>query len=60
MSEKKTPMDSEFPAFWKVPVIPDAAPRALAGTAFMMEVRLGAANMPEPIPLRNVRMAKAQ
>ncbi len=54
------PIESELPAFWNVPVMPDAAPRARAGTAFMIDVRLGAANMPDPIPFRKVRIANTQ
>ncbi len=60
MSEKKTPMDSAEPAFCIVPATPEAAPRSEAGTLFMMAVRFGAPNMPEPMPLSRVTRANCQ
>src|ERR1700758_3033562 len=50
-SEKKMPMDSDMPEFWKVDRMPDAAPRWCAGTLDMMAEVFGEANRPEPIPL---------
>ena len=54
ISEKNRPIDSTMPLFMNVARMPDAAPRWLAGTAFMMAVVLGAANRPEPTPLRKM------
>ena len=59
MSEKNTPMDSDEPAFWTVPAIPEAEPRCEAGTEFMIVARLGEANIAEPIPFRKVIAANA-
>src|SRR5438132_1472378 len=56
--EKKTPIDSTMPLFMNVARIPDAAPRWLAGTLFMIAVVLGAANRPEPTPLRKINTPK--
>jgi hypothetical protein len=39
-----------MPPFWNVARIPDAAPRARAGAAFMTPVVLGAVKSPKPIP----------
>src|ERR1700756_5615371 len=60
ISEKKMPMDSDMPEFWKVDRMPDAAPRLGAGTEEMIEAVLGAANRPEPIPLPKMSNANAQ
>ena len=60
ISEKNTPIDSDPPAFCSVPVTPDAAPRWRAGTEFMIAVRFGAPNMPEPMPDRNEITANCQ
>src|SRR6266480_3548129 len=54
ISEKKMPMDSDMPEFWKVDRMPDAEPRCLAGTALMMAEVLGEANSPEPTPLPKI------
>jgi hypothetical protein len=51
MMVKKMPMDSVMPAFWNVERIPEAAPRRLPGTAFMMPAVFGAANRPMARPL---------
>ena len=59
MSEKKIPMDSELPALSRVPAIPDVEPRWFAGTLFIIAVRLGALNNPEPIPLSPVGAANS-
>lgn len=59
-SEKKTPMDSDIPAFWKVERMPEAAPRCSAGTLLMMAEVFGAENIPEPKPLSMISRAKAQ
>src|SRR5215472_7463561 len=60
ISEKKMPMDSDMPEFWKVDRMPDAAPRWWAGTLDMMAEVLGEANRPEPIPLPKMSSANAQ
>ena len=57
ISEKKTPIERDDPALKNVPRIPAAAPRSSAGTAFMICAVFGDANMPEPTPLRKVRIA---
>src|ERR1700733_15532371 len=59
-SEKKMPMDSDMPEFWKVDRMPDAAPRWWAGTEDMIAAVFGAANKPEPIPLPKMSSANAQ
>ena len=58
ISEKNKPIDSTIPEFWKVALMPDAAPRCRAGTAFMIAVVLGAANRPKPMPFRKISRAK--
>src|SRR6266705_1132524 len=60
ISEKKMPMDSDMPEFWKVDRMPEAEPRCLAGTALMIAAVLGAANRPEPIPLPKMSRANSQ
>jgi len=60
ISEKKMPMDSDMPEFWKVDRIPEAAPRSWAGTEDMMAAVFGAANRPDPIPLPRISSANAQ
>ena len=60
INEKKTPIDSAVPEFWKVARIPDATPRYRAGTLPMIEEVLGAANMPVPIPFSAINNANAQ
>ena len=59
ISEKKTPMESAVPEFWKVARMPDAAPRNSAGTLLIIEEVLGALNMPMPMPLMAMRVANA-
>jgi len=59
MSEKKTPIDSTKPEFWNVASIPDAAPRCLAGTLFMIAAAFGAENRPIPAPATKIRTANA-
>jgi hypothetical protein len=54
MSEKNTPMERTWPAFWKVARIPAAAPRRLAGTLDMTSEVFGAANRPPPSPLMKI------
>src|SRR5579875_1904230 len=58
--EKKAPMDSAVPEFWKVERTPEATPRWLAGTLLMMAAVLGAENIPTPTPLPATSRAKAQ
>src|ERR1700760_169087 len=60
ISEKKMPMDSDMPEFWKVDRMPDAAPRGWAGTEDMIAAVFGEANRPEPIPLPKISSANAQ
>src|SRR5690242_17838612 len=60
ISEKKMPMDSDMPEFWKVDRMPEAAPRWCAGTEDMIAAVLGAANRPEPIPLPKMSSANTQ
>ena len=60
ISEKKTPIESAVPEFWKVERIPEAAPRWAGGTLPMIEEELGAANMPTPMPLMRMSSANAQ
>ena len=59
ISEKKTPMDSTNAVFWKVAIIPPAAPRWPAGTEFMISARLGGANSPDPSPFSASTAANA-
>ena len=54
ISEKKMPMDSTMPAFWKVARMPEAAPRWRAGTLDMIADVFGAANRPLPTPARKI------
>src|SRR5947199_8541645 len=58
ISEKKTPIDNTMPLFMNVARMPDAAPRWLAGTLFITAVVFGAANIPDPTPLRKIRRPK--
>src|SRR6202046_4026097 len=51
ISEKKMPMDSTEAEFMKVAIMPPAAPRASAGTEFIISARFGEANRPVPKPL---------
>src|SRR5215472_19368238 len=60
ISEKKMPMDSDMPEFWKVDRMPEAEPRCLAGTALMIAAVLGEANRPEPTPLPEISSATSQ
>src|ERR1700730_16008108 len=60
ISEKKMPMDSDMPEFWKVERMPDAEPRCLAGTELMIAEVLGEANRPEPTPLPKMSSANTQ
>src|SRR6266567_3305698 len=60
ISEKKMPMDSDMPEFWKVDRMPEAAPRWCAGTEDMMAAVFGAANRPELTPLPKISSANAQ
>src|SRR5579863_6066589 len=59
-SEKKIPIDSDMPEFWKVERMPDAAPRLWAGTEDMIAAVLGEANRPEPMPLPKISSANTQ
>jgi len=60
MSEKKMPIDSDMPEFWKVERMPEAAPRSLAGTLLMIADVLGDANSPDPSPLPKMISANTQ
>ena len=60
ISEKKTPMDSTNEVFMKVAIMPPAAPRWLAGTAFIISARFGEANSPDPKPLNAMISANSQ
>src|ERR1700744_353965 len=60
ISEKKMPMDSDMPEFWKVDRMPEAAPRFQAGTDDMIPATLGEANSPEPTPLPKISRANIQ
>ena len=60
ISEKKMPIDSDVPELKNVPRMPDAAPRWLAGTLFMIAVVFGAENSPEPMPLSASSAANCQ
>ena len=59
ISEKKMPMDSTNPEFWNVASMPEAAPRCLAGTLFMMAAALGAENSPMPTPAMKISRPNA-
>ena len=60
ISEKKIPIDSDMPEFWKVDRMPEATPRCRAGTLLMMAEVFGEANKPLPIPLQKMIRANAQ
>jgi hypothetical protein len=60
ISVNTTPMDTAVPEFWNVARIPEAAPRARAGTLPMIADVLGELNMPRPMPLTATSSAKAQ
>src|SRR5579863_2948085 len=60
ISEKKMPIDSDMPEFWKVDRMPEAAPRLWAGTEDMIAAVLGEANRPEPMPLPKISSANTQ
>ena len=57
MSEKNKPIDSTCALFWNVARMPDAAPRSVGFTLFMMAVVFGAVNRPTPMPFRSSRTA---
>ena len=54
------PMDSDMPEFWNVDRMPEAEPRWSAGTLLMMAAVLGAANRPEPTPLKKMIVPNSQ
>src|ERR1700761_4876023 len=60
ISEKKMPMDRTEAEFMKVAIMPPAAPRESAGTAFIISARLGEENRPVPKPLIPMRSANSQ
>ena len=60
ISEKKMPIDKTKAVFMNVAIMPAAAPRWLAGTAFIISARFGAANTPEPNPLSTTISANTQ
>ena len=53
------PIDNTMPLFWNVARMPLAAPRCVAGTAFMIAAEFGDANKPEPTPDKAISAAKA-
>ena len=57
---KKTPIDSTNAEFWKVAIMPPAAPRLSAGTEFIISAQFGEKNRPEPKPLRAMTIANSQ
>ena len=59
-SEKKMPIDSDMPEFWKVERMPEAAPRSWAGTLDMIAAVFGEANRPEPTPLPKMSSANTR
>ena len=58
MMVKNSPIESVIPEFWNVERIPEATPRRLAGTAFMMPAVFGAANRPMARPFASSSNAK--
>ena len=55
ISEKKTPIDSAMPEFWKVDAhARGRAARFRAGTLLMIDEVFGAANRPAPMPLKKM------
>jgi len=60
ISEKKMPMDSTNPEFWKVASMPEAAPRCRAGTLLMIAAALGAENRPMPTPATKMSVPKVR
>ncbi len=59
ISEKKMPIDRTKPEFWNVASMPEAAPRCLAGTLFMIAAAFGAENRPIPAPARKISPANS-
>jgi hypothetical protein len=60
MSEKKIPIDSTDAEFMNVAIMPPAAPRASAGTAFIISALFGDTNRPEPKPFSAMSSANSQ
>jgi hypothetical protein len=60
MSEKKIPMDRFMPAFMNVARMPEATPRASAGTVFITADAFGAENRPMARPLKNSSAANGR
>ena len=60
ISEKKMPIDSTNAEFWKVAIMPPAAPRLSGGTEFIISAQFGEKNRPEPKPLRAMTTANSQ
>ncbi len=58
ISEKNRPIDTTKPALAKTARMPDAAPRWLAGTLFMIAAALGELNSPDPRPARSRKKAR--
>ena len=48
---KKMPMESSIPEFWNVARVPEATPRAPAGTEFMIQAVFGERKPPIPRPI---------
>src|SRR5690242_2084097 len=57
---KKMPIESTNAEFWKVAIMPPAAPRRSAGTEFIISAQFGEKNRPEPNPLRAITSANSQ
>jgi hypothetical protein len=57
---KKMPIDSTNAEFWKVAIMPPAAPRLSAGTEFIISAQFGEKNRPEPNPFRAITSANSQ
>ena len=60
ISVKNSPIDSGIPALPNVTLMPEAAPRSLAGTEFMIEEVFGATNRPMARPLSPITSAKGR
>ena len=54
------PIDSTNAEFWKVAIMPPAAPRRSAGTEFIISAQFGEKNRPEPKPFRAMTSANCQ
>ena len=57
---KKMPIESTNAEFWKVAIMPPAAPRRSGGTEFIISAQFGETNRPAPKPLRAMTSANSQ